>query len=314
MQTLEFRAMNTSVMMAAEGHDWAVTGLQEARKFIERCELRFSRFLLDSELSQLNRAAGDWLSISDDLMGMLIQSVSYYKETNGLFDPSILPDLKRAGYDKSMDEIRADGTTTNASAAPRDIRPALDKIEFDQPGKRIRLPLGMEIDLGGIAKGWIVKKAAELLSSYAAVCGVSAGGDLCFIGEPLDGSKWSVELEDPRNSSQSLAVLHVGQCAVVTSSVAKRTWNQNGQARHHLIDPRTGEPAQADWLSVTVIGPDILAAEVYAKAMLIGGEAESARLAEQRPELAFITVDAQGRLSGSQTSKEYLNDFNYIYH
>lgn len=313
MQTLEFRAMNTSVMMAAEGHDWAMTGLQETRKFIDQCELRFSRFLPDSELSQLNRSVGNWFPVSDDLMDMLLQSLRYYKETDGLFDPSILPDLKRVGYDRSMDAIRADGGMSVQAASPRNVRPALDEIEFDQRGKRTRLPRGVELDLGGIAKGWIVEKAAALLNSYAAVCAVSAGGDIRFIGEPLDGSKWSVELEDPRNPSQSLAVLRVGQSAVVTSSVAKRTWNQNGQARHHLIDPRTGEPAQTDWLSVTVIGPDILAAEVYAKAMLIGGEAEAARVAMQRPELAFITVDLQGKLFGSQTGKEYLNDFNYIY-
>ncbi len=314
MQTLEFRAMNTSVVMAAEGHDWAVTGLQETRKFIEQCELRFSRFLPDSELSQLNRSAGDWFAVSDDLMDMLLHSLSYYKETNGLFDPSILPDLKRVGYDKSMDDIHTGGATSNPIVSVRDARPALDKIEFDQRWKRVRLPRGMEIDLGGIAKGWIVSKAAALLSSFAAICAVSAGGDICFIGEPLDGSKWRVELEDPRNPSQSVAVLHVGQSAVVTSSVAKRTWNQNGQARHHLIDPRTGEPAQTDWLSATIIGPDILAAEVYAKTLLIGGETETAHIAVLRPELAFITVDAQGKVFGSQTSKEYLNDFNYTYH
>jgi thiamine biosynthesis lipoprotein len=314
MQTLEFRAMNTSVMMAAEGHDWAVAGLQETRRFIEQCELRFSRFLPDSELSQLNRSAGEWSPVSDDLLEMLVASLDYYKETDGLFDPSILPDLKRAGYDKTMDDIRASGAAQNAAPSARDVRPALDKIEIDRAGRRIRLPRGMEIDLGGIAKGWIVSRAAELLGSYAAVCAVSAGGDIRFIGEPLDGSKWRVELEDPRQPSRSLAVLYVGQSAVVTSSVAKRTWYQNGRARHHLIDPRTGEPAQTDWLSVTVIGPDILAAEVYAKAMLIGGEEAAARLAVQRPELAFITVDRHGRLLGSQTSEEYLSDFNYLYH
>ncbi len=314
MQTLEFRAMSTSVLMAAEGHDWALTGLQETRKFIEQCELRFSRFLPGSELSQLNRSAGNWFPVSEDLMDMLAQSLNFYKETDGLFDPSILPDLKRIGYDKSIDAIRADGTAVVEPASARDIRPALGEIEFDPRGRRVRLPRGVEIDLGGIAKGWIVLKAAELLNSYAAICAVSAGGDIYFVGEPLDGSKWRVELEDPRNPSQSVAVLHVGQSAVVTSSVARRTWNQNGRARHHLIDPRTGEPAQTDWLSVTVIGPDILAAEVHAKAMLIGGEAEAARVAARRPELAFITVDSQGKLFGSQTSREYLDDFTYTYH
>ena len=102
MQSLEFRAMNTSVLLAAEGEELAGAGLQAARAFIEISEKRFSRFLPDSELSELNRAAGQWHFVSEDLLDILSLSIKYFDETRGLFDPSILPDLKRAGYDKSM--------------------------------------------------------------------------------------------------------------------------------------------------------------------------------------------------------------------
>jgi thiamine biosynthesis lipoprotein ApbE len=79
-----------------------------------------------------------------------------------------------------------------------------------------------------------------------------------------------------------------------------------------LIDPRTGEPAKTDWLSVTVIAPKITEAEAYAKALLIGGEPEGERLASKFPELAYITVDREGSLSGSQFGKEYLNDYKHV--
>ena len=89
MQTLEFRAMNTDVLLAAEGIYSAELGLQVARRFIEVSELRFSRFLPESELSQLNVAAGSWRTVSTDLLEMLQLSLAYHRETEGLFDPSI---------------------------------------------------------------------------------------------------------------------------------------------------------------------------------------------------------------------------------
>ncbi len=312
MQSLEFRAMNTEVLLAAKGEDEAAVGLQVVQMFIEESERRFSRFVLDSELSRLNNRAGEWVQISDDLMHLLRQSQTYYEETEGLFDPSVLPDLKRAGYDQSLDVVRAKGEPP-AMYAHRIARPPFSNMELDVAQERVRLPVGMEIDLGGIAKGWIVQKAASLLSCYATACAVSAGGDIFFVGLPEDGSKWRVEIEDPRDENQTVAVVHVEPGAVVTSSIRKRTWNQNGQARHHVIDPRTGEPAETDWLSVTVIAPRTDMAEAYAKALLIGGEREAIRLTQRHPQIAFVSVDPQGKISGSPNSKEYFNDSGHIH-
>jgi len=305
IQSIEFRAMNTTIMLAGEG-DGAINGMQAAKAFIHECEQRFSRFLPASELSELNRSAGDWVHVSDDLMDMLLLSMKYNIETNGIFDPSILSDLKRVGYDRSMDEIRAQGSVSMTRASKRTFRPALREIELDLPRSQVRLPRNMEIDLGGIAKGWIVDKAAKLLHSYAPACGVSAGGDILFIGHPEDGLDWDIFLEDPRDPMQMLTQLHVSEGAVATSSVMKRTWSQGEKVRHHLIDPRTGESAQTDWLSVTVITPDVVTAEVYAKAILIGGEGELQELLSARPEVTFIAVDPNGNLLGSPNYKDFL--------
>jgi thiamine biosynthesis lipoprotein len=310
MQSLEFRAMNTSVLLAAEGDELAFAGLQAARAFIEISEKRFSRFLPDSELSELNRSAGQWHIVSDDFMDILSLSIKYFDQTRGLFDPSILPDLKRAGYDKSM-EILKEQRSDDHVPEPRMIRPGFASVKIDKNKRRVYLPQGMELDFGGIAKGWIVEKACELLATYSTACAVNAGGDIYFVGSPLDGSKWQVELEDPRDPKQTLALLSVDASAVVTSSIMKRSWNQYGRVRHHLIDPRTGEPAETNWLSVTVIDSEITAAEVYAKALLIGGEEEARRLLQINPELAFLCVNVDGQVSGSEIGKEYLNDYEY---
>jgi thiamine biosynthesis lipoprotein len=301
----EFRAMNTSVLLAAEG-DGATAGMQVTRAFIDQCEQRFSRFLPASELSELNRSTGDWFDASKDLMEMLLLSAQYHKETRGLFDPSILPDLKRAGYDRSLDELRANGGRAIANTAARTARPAFADMIFDASRNRVWMPRGLELDLGGIAKGWIVEKAAHLLQAYAETCAVSAGGDILFIGRPRDGSDWDVYLEDPRDPAQMLAQLHIPSGAVATSSVMKRTWSQGEQVRHHIIDPRTGAPAETGWLSMTVLTPDILAAEVYAKAILIAGEKEAIKLLKAKTDMTWIAVDRNGNLTGSPGYREYL--------
>ena len=120
-------------------------------------------------------------------------------------------------------------------------------------------------------------------------------------------------MEDPLPVEPPAAVLHVGDCTVFTWSDTKRAWKRDRLQRHQLIDPLAGTPARTDWLSATVIAPSITMAEVYAKALLIGGSQEMERLTTRRPEMAFIAVDAEGQLIGSQNSREYLNDYDYVY-
>lgn len=310
METLAFRAMNTSVLLAIDGDAYSAIGLQEARAAIAIFEERFSRFLPDSEVSQMNKSDGGWVNVSKDMLELLIQAVHYRHETIGLFDPSILPDLKRLGYDRSMDEIRQQNSVTaQTNASLPTPKPAFASLELDTPNQRARLPHGMEIDLGGIAKGWIVEQTAKLLNQYADVCAVNAGGDIFFIGQPTDGYGWDVCLEDPRTPSQILAPLHVRSGAVATSSSTKRTWIQNREIRHHLIDPRTGEPANSDWLSVTVFNASLVKAEVFAKSILIGGVGEALSLLKRNPDIAYLAVDREGRITGSENSKEYQYEF-----
>jgi thiamine biosynthesis lipoprotein len=306
VQALEFRAMNTAVVLAVAGQVGAEPALEAARRFVDDCERRFSRFQPESEVSQLNRSAGEWRAVSAELIDLLVKSMAFHRETDGLFDPSILPALKRAGYDRSMDEIHRYGASQPALTLLE--RGRLQQIEIDAESGWVRLPAGMEIDLGGIAKGWIVEKAAEQLARSAGACAVSAGGDILFRGLPSEGALWQVRIEDPWNPAQEVARLEVGPGAIATSSVVKRSWIQGGVRRHHLIDPRTGEPARGDWASVTVLAPEIMTAEVYAKALLLGGEVRLGWLLSQRPEISYIVVKSDGSVISSFEHVEYSNE------
>ena len=307
MEYREFRAMNSDILLAAEGTKSQIeTGFRETHTFIEEAEKRFTRFSEDSELAQLNRRAGQLFSASPDLFEVVQQARILYDQTLGLFDPGILDALVLAGYDKSMDELRKVGAQA-VKAIDQPVKPDFKAIRLDEEGKQIWLPQGTHIDLGGIAKGWIAEQAARLLSRYSTACAVSAGGDMALIGLPEGELAWPVGLEDPLDPSRDLAVLKVGPGAVATSSVAKRRWVQGDHIQHHLIDPRTGKPAQTDWLSVTVICPQAAVAEVFAKALLIAGPQEAGSLVIGTNNILFIAVDKEGKLWGSNRSMEVIN-------
>jgi thiamine biosynthesis lipoprotein len=220
--------------------------------------------------------------------------------------------LEAAGYDKSMDDIRARGV----SPQPRTVyqtRSAFRAIQLDEANQAVHLPLNVRIDLGGIAKGWIAEQAALLLSEYAQACAVSAGGDIFMVGLPTDEVSWPVGLEDPRYPDRDLTTLHVGPGAVATSSITKRRWQQGRSEQHHIIDPRTGMPADTDWLSVSVTAPHAALAEVYAKALLIGGSREAEDIAARRSEITYIAVDHTGQLWGSARATEVLHGVGFEY-
>jgi thiamine biosynthesis lipoprotein len=307
MDYTQFRAMNSDIVLAAEGDPQKVErGFRDARAYIEQSEQRFTRFSDQSELSMLNRSAGRWFKPSPDLFEVIRLTQQYVDLTDGLFDPSILPDLRRIGYDRSMDEIRLNGVNHLWAESLREDLSIKTLLLDDETGL-VWMPPGMQIDLGGIAKGWIAEQAAWLLGEQTSACAVNAGGDLFMVGLPEGQKEWEIGLEDPRDPSQDLATLHVKSGAVATSSIMKRAWTQGERQQHHLIDPRSGEPAVTDWLSVTVIAAQAAAAEVYAKVLLIAGPDQSNDILASDGGVAFIAVDRQGKLWGSKNSQEFIN-------
>jgi FAD:protein FMN transferase len=306
MEYDEFRAMNTTIQVAAEGDPVELgIGFDLVRRYISDCEQRFSRFLQGSELSALNRSSGKWFSASPGLFDLVREALELYDLTDGLFDPSILPFLIQAGYDRSMDEIRNRDSLPIIPVAQRPWSRFAD-ILLDPDAGSILLPSGMSLDLGGIAKGWIASRAVEMLREYCEACAVSAGGDFALSGLPSGEKDWKISLEDPRDPENVLAVLKVPPGALATSSVTQRRWTQAAQARHHIIDPRSGLPAVTAWLSVTVWAKQATLAEAFAKSLLIADPWEASGIAARVPELRFIAIAADGSLIGPHDSKEMI--------
>jgi thiamine biosynthesis lipoprotein len=296
--------MNTTIVLALEGSlQDPAPAFERTRRYIEAAEQRFSRFSAHSELTLLNQSEGEWFEASADLFAVLKLAQSCFYQTGGLFDPSILPDLKRAGYDRSMDELNLAQPLPAPAWAPQ-TRDRFDALILEDQTRRVWMPGDMQIDLGGIAKGWIAGQAADILIQGASACAVNTGGDMVLVGLPQGQSAWEIGLENPHHPEQNLARLTVRPGVVATSSTVKRSWQQGGLRRHHLIDPRTGQPAVSNWLSVTVYAPQAVTAEVFAKALLIAGPDRAAGLLDGIRDIAYIAVDGQEKLWGSQNSQE----------
>ncbi|MBE0697834.1 MAG: FAD:protein FMN transferase, partial [Anaerolineaceae bacterium] len=209
MKYHEFYALNTSILFAAEGDiNRLEPGFREAEEKVHVYERCFTRFSDTSELAELNRSAGIWFASSADMFELVSLAYAGYQKTGGLFNPGILEALESSGYNRSMDLIR--GRTVPASVL-KGNRPEtaahFSQVQLNNARQEIYLPLGLRIDLGGIAKGWIAEQAALHIAHYARACLVDAGGDLFAIGLPDKEKFWRVALEDPFDPTHDLNVL-----------------------------------------------------------------------------------------------------------
>jgi thiamine biosynthesis lipoprotein len=311
MQSYAFRAMNTDVVLLAQGNPAEMAeAFSRAEALVRAYEARFTRFNPSSELSQLNAKAGSWFQASDEMFEVLSLAQRYAAATDGLFNPAVLPAMIRIGYDRSLELVRQYGAVAS-SAAPMRV-PDFGIARLDPDGQRVLLPQGMQLDLGGIAKGWIGEQAARLLAEIAPACAVNAGGDIDLIGLPPGQPAWEIELEDPRNPQATLGILNVTAGGVATSSIGKRRWLQSGLEQHHLIDPRLGAPAEAEWLSVTAVAGRAVTAEVYAKALLLAGPRRAAELLLSEPDLRYVAAAKDGEIWDEAGSPEVEIDSTFV--
>jgi len=259
--------------------------------FLREVDTRLSRFRPESELCTLNRAAGGWFVASPLLFEAVEAAVQGAHASGGLFDPALLPQLEALGYDRDFDLI-ARGESATGQPAGTFAPGAWRDIELEAGGRRIRLPRGLRLDLGGIAKGWAADVAIERLCAPFAHALVNVGGDLRLRGGPQPGASWTAGIRDPRSAAADeagetngdagphAAVVTFSRGGLATSGAVRRWWRQGGLRRHHLLDPRSGLPmplwieaADGDQLiaTATALAPTAARAEVAAKVALLRG-------------------------------------------
>jgi thiamine biosynthesis lipoprotein len=288
--------------MGSDVHVLVVGGpeglVEQARERIDDLERRWSRFRPDSEISRLNERAGQAVEVSDDTIELITRAIEAWRITGATFDPTVLGAVLRAGYTASFDQL-----STNVAPGVSDLVIACTDIEIE--GTTVRLPARTGFDPGGIGKGLAADlTAAELIAAGAAGVCINMGGDLRCAGLPPDGEGWTVAIEHPW-SSRLIANVGIADGAVATSTTLRRRWSVDGIERHHLIDPRTGEPADTDLNLVSVIAGTAWAAEVLAKAVLVRGSAHPFDLIDGTGAHALL-VDERGEITVSDGFRAFL--------
>lgn len=288
-----FRFNTTNTIMAETGDE---TVLDEAVAWCDRCEFLFSRVDPASELFRLNHADGRPTALDPELASLVEKALGYCRDVDGLFDITMgsvvqLWDLKR--------EIVPDRRTVEEALEHVDYRGVLVDAAGAQPTVTLRDSAAC-IDLGGIAKGYIADGVLALLAERGVEHAlVNLGGNVAVRGGKPDGSPWSIGIRTPLPSSDqalltSFATVAVSDGSVVTSGVYERAFQRDGTLYHHILDPRTGYPAETDVLSATVVSRSSLDADGYTTALVIMGADRALAFAESHPALEAVVVTTEG--------------------
>jgi thiamine biosynthesis lipoprotein len=245
-------------------------------QLIDDFERRFSRFQTDSELSVLNRCAGEKTTVSAQMREIMAAAQGWSKAMGGLFNPLTLPALHRAGYLGDWNNP----TAIHTDYSERQIASA-DQIDIGEDW--VRLPINSAADLGGIGKGYLLDQLGLYLDNQGVTdYWLSLGGDMLIAGRDIDATGWIIEVDTAGVGRAEPIDTRGGRLVIATSGVTKRCGEHNGRVWHHLIDPRTGVPAATDILTATVVGISAVAAEVLAKCLVIGGSVDASGLWQAR--------------------------------
>jgi thiamine biosynthesis lipoprotein len=294
----DFRAMASGITLTlVEPTDEAAAGIELAEGVFRRVESACTRFDPQSPLMQANADPRHWHRVPVELYDAVAAAATAHADTDGLFDPRVLRTLVSYGYDRTLPFETDDVSVPTGGKAPgasrRRWRPSLDA-----DGRRIRL--GRDpIDLGGIGKGLAVRWAGRPLRPAADSTLIEAGGDCLALGRGPEGDGWRIAVEDPFGADEPVAVLRLTNKGVATSSTRIRRWHVDGRPVHHLIDPRTGAPADSGLASVTVVDNDPARAEVWSKSLFVLGAQRLAAEAASRG-LAALWVTDDGKVGTSR--------------
>lgn len=309
-QTRQLFAMTTVMNLKAYGKD-AGAALDEAEEKIRSLDSLLSTGTKGSEVWQINHDGGG--TLSDDTATLTDLSLQLYQETNGAFDFTIYPIMKLWGFTEFFGES-GDETESSTENAPgheasaqteaetqteaaadalsssehlisqvptkaeiEALLPLVDssKVIYDPETKKLTLPSGVQIDFGGIAKGYTSQAVMDIYQKHHLTGGLAdLGGNIQVTGNKPDGSPWRVGIEDPADTSALLGILTLSEDSTVITSGGYERYlvDQDGKRYPHIIDPSTGYPVKNDLSSVSIICKDGALADGLSTSLCVMGK------------------------------------------
>ena len=299
-ETRTVYAMDTVMNLTVYGEN-AAAALESAEKELHTLdEAVLSRTAEGSELYALNTSNGETVEYgADDILPALIETALTISDaTDGAFDPTLAPVLDAWGFTKDEHRVPSADALKELLSHTGCGKVALEKTA---DGWTVTLLDGAQLDLGGIAKGY----AADLLRAQLEKEGVTSatldlGGDVFVMGRKTDGSDWRIAVKDPADTESYLGVVSAADKFIVTSGVYERYFEENGVRYHHILDPKTGCPAESGLVSVTVLCENGAWADALSTACFVlgpdGALALRDDLADQGTDFELILATDDGRV------------------
>ncbi len=265
--------------------------VEQAIKRVAEIENRMSAFKAESDISILSRNSGQgFRNVHPDTFQLIRKAVEFSDLSNGAFDITIRPLVELWGINKKANFIPSDFEIQKALALVdyHDIQ-----LDSETLGARLKRP-GQSLDLGGIAKGFAADEVKQILLNSGIRSGlINLGGNVVTIGKRADGLPWQIGIQNPlAPTGRYLGVLSTENKTVVTSGSNERFFIKDGVRYHHILDPRTGKPAQNSLLSVTAICTRSTDADALTTVLFVLGPEKSAPLLSKvKAEAIFVAKD-----------------------
>ena len=296
--------MGTMVQFVAFAHDarekeQVEAAFKSAYEEIHRLEELLSSWRQSSDIGRLNRANGLPVRVSAETMAVLERALWASRVSDGAFDITfqVMSDLWRFGEAAGKNPR----VPSRDEVARRQSLIDFRKIETHRGDQTVCLPVGMQVSLGGIGKGYIVDRAAGVLRAQGLDSFfIQAGGDLLGVGRKPSGAAWKSGVQDPRGPRGSyFATLGFSDHAFSTAGDYAQAYFVDGRRYHHIIDPRTGYPATA-CRSVTVWAEDAVTADALDDVVFVLGPEKGLALVEATPGVGAVIVDAKNKVTVSR--------------
>lgn len=294
---------DTVVQIEVWGADQDI--IDHCREMCEKYEQMFSATIDTSEISEINNAGGEPVSVSDETAGLIQKGLEYGEISDGLFDITIASALSLWDFTDNEDKTLPD---------PDELAEAVTHVDYhcvSVSGNTVVLTdPEAQIDLGGIAKGYIADKLKEYLESEEIEHAlINLGGNMLALGERYDGTDFLIGLQKPfAETGTAMAVVSVDDQSVVTSGDYERYFEKDGVIYHHILDPDTGYPVQNDLDQVTIISDGSTDGDALSTACFAMGLEDGLELIRSLDgvEAVFVTKDGEIHTSSDEIELEVL--------
>lgn len=297
----EIFAMDTLMTVRVWGDEDDVSA---AVSEINRIDTLLSVTNEDSEVYALNRDGE--AEFGTDAFDLLMKAIAVSRRTDGAFDPTVYPLVEVWGFTKDEQAVPSQSEIEAALALVgyEQLEDQLDVTYLSTDGK---------LDFGGIAKGYTAQKVVDLLTDRGVQTAfLSLGGNVQTLGSKPDGKPWVVGIADPENPTQAIATLRFdGSLALVTSGGYQRYFEENDVRYHHILDPKTGWPAETGLASVTVLAQDGALADGLSTALFVMGMEKATALWRSSDDFEAVFITQGGAIFATEGAASLLTDCEF---